>query len=233
MYKKLQRFLFPERPCWYLIRKAQDGTRLSWHDLEPMSLLDSPSISHFYVQAEPGTLFKLVRDKYSPKEHFWRWLGRDIISKRLAGSYDARKEFTSRRILKQLGQHTVEVRCYGVALNFLNPLGSLYAMEHMQDCVTGSAYFEALDEAGRYAFIETLSLQIIQLAEAGYYHRDLHLDNLLMDNQQRLIWIDTHIKALPASSQKRTALLENMLTNSRIENAAYRAQLHERLEPYF
>lgn len=233
MYKKLQRFLFPDRPYWYWIRKAQNGPRLSWHGLESMSPLDSQSSSHFYLQAQSGTLFKLVRDKYSPKEHFWRWLGRDIISKRLAGSYDARKEFTSCRILKQLGQHTVDVRCYGVALNFLNPLGSLYAMEHMQNCVTGSVYFEALNEAGRYTFIETLSLQIIQLAEAGYYHRDLHLDNLLMDDQQRLIWIDTHIKALPASSKKRAALLESMLTNSRIESATYRTQLYERLEPYF
>ncbi|MBP5979609.1 MAG: hypothetical protein KA748_05350 [Halomonas sp.] len=198
-----------------------------------MPRLDSQSSSHFYVQAQSGTLFKLVRDKYSPKENFWRWLGRDIISKRLTGSYDARKEFTSRRILEQLGQHTVDVRGYGVALNFFNPLGSLYAMEHMQNCMTGSAYFEMLDEAGRYTFIETLSLQIIQLAKAGYYHRDLHLDNLLMDDQQQLIWIDTHIKALPASSKKRAALLESMLTNSRIERVAYRAYLHEKLAPHF
>ncbi|WP_127062284.1 hypothetical protein [Vreelandella nanhaiensis] len=195
--------------------------------------MDSQSNSHFYVQAQSGTLFKLVRDKYSPKEHFWRWLGRDIISKRLAGTYDARKEFASRRILEQLGQHTVDVRCYGVALNFLNPLGSLYAMKHIENCVTGSVYFETLDEAGRYSFIETLSLQVIQLAKAGYYHRDLHLDNLLMDDQQRLIWIDTHIKALPSSSKKRAALLENMLANSRIESATYCSQLRERLESYF
>lgn len=233
MYKKLQRFLFPDKPYWYLIRRAQDELRLGLHSLESIPALDSQSNSHFYLQAPSGTLFKLVQDKYSPKEHFWRWLGRDIISKRLAGSYDARKEFTSRRVLKQLGQHTVDVRCYGVALNLMNPLGSLYAMEHMENCVPGSTYFETLDEAGRDRFIEMLSQQVIELAKAGYYHRDLHLDNLLMDDQKRLIWIDTHIKALPSSSKKRAALLTNMVTNSRIERATYRAQLHERLEPYF
>ena len=233
MHKNLQRFLFPEKPYWYLIHRNQTEPSLSLQTLKPMPHLDRQASSYFYVQPKSSTLFKLVRDKYSPKEHFWRWLGRDIISKRLTGSFDAHKEFTSRRILKQLGQHTVDVRCYGVALNVLNPLGSLYAMEHMGNCVTGSVYFDRLDKAGRHAFIDTLSLQIIQLANAGYYHRDLHLDNLLIDEQQRLVWIDTHIKSLPASSKKRGALLENALANSRIYDATYREQLRDRLAPYF
>lgn len=233
MYKKLQRFLFPEKPYWYLIHRAQTEPSLSLQTLKPLPHLDRHASSHFYIQPKSSTLFKLVRDKYSPKDDFWRWLGRDIIAKRLAGSFDAHKEFTSRRILEQLGQHTVAVRCYGVALNFLNPLGSLYAMEHMGNCLTGSTYFETLDEAGRHAFIDTLSLQIIQLANAGYYHRDLHLDNLLIDEQQQLVWIDTHVKSLPTSSKKRRALLENALANSRIPTDTYREQLRNRLAPYF
>lgn len=233
MLKKLQCFRFSQQPCWYLIHRDQTAPSLSLEGLEPLPELDSQSSSHFYFQAQTSTLFKLVRDKYSPKEHFWRWLGRDIISKRLTGSYDAYKEFASRRILERLGQNTVAVRCYGVALNFLNPLGSLYAMERLDNCATGSRYFETLDDAGRHAFIEALSAQVIQLAEAGYYHRDLHLDNLLVDDQQRLVWIDTHIKSLPSSAQKRQTLLENMLTNCRIESTVYREQLRVRLAPYF
>ncbi len=54
-----------------------------------------------------------------------------------------------------------------------------------------------------------------------------------MDQQQRLIWIDTHVKALPASAKKRQALLNNMLTNSRIDGSGYREQLRARLAIYF
>ncbi|MBZ5487543.1 hypothetical protein HW452_08395 [Halomonas aquamarina] len=72
-----------------------------------------------------------------------------------------------------------------------------------------------------------------ELTRAGYYHRDPHLDNLLVDDQKRLVWIDTHVKALPNSAKKRGALLDNMLTNSRIDDAAYRTQLRARLAPYF
>ncbi|WP_447554641.1 hypothetical protein [Vreelandella sp. EE22] len=233
MLKKLQRFRFSQQPCWYLVHRDQAAPSLSLEGLEPLPELDRQSSSHFYFQAQTSTLFKLVRDKYSPKEDFWRWLGRDIISKRLTGSYDAYKEFTSRRILERLGQNTVAVRCYGVALNFLNPLGSLYAMERVDNCVTGNIHFEGLDEAHRSAFIDTLSAQVIELAKAGYYHRDLHLDNLLVDDQKRLIWIDTHVKALPSSAKKRRRLLDNMLTNSRINGEAYRTQLRARLAPYF
>ncbi|WP_447530362.1 lipopolysaccharide kinase InaA family protein [Vreelandella sp. TE19] len=233
MKKKLQRFIFPERPSWYLVRDTQNARLLSLGELQPMPQLDAQSSSRFYAQPQSSTLFKLVGDKYSPRQNFWRWLGRDILSKRLAGSYDAHKEFKSRRVLKKLGQRTVDVRCYGVALNFLNPLGSLYAMEYMNNCTPGSAYFEAQDEQGRHAFIESLGQQVAQLAQAGYYHRDLHIDNLLVDSEHHLIWIDTHIKALPSSASKRAKLLEHMLDHNRIEGAAYRAELSARLAPYF
>lgn len=234
MLKKLQRFRFEHRAGWYLVHRVHATSGMG-SDQALLSLpeLDRQASSHFFFQAQSSTLFKLVRDKYSPRQHFWRWLGRDIISKRLTGSYDAYKEFTSRRILQKLGQNTVDVRCYGVALNFLNPLGSLYAMERLDGCVTGHAHFEALDEPGRTAFIDTLANQVIELAQAGYYHRDLHLDNLLIDAQGRLVWIDTHVKALPSSAKKRGALLDRMLANSRINDAAYRTRLRVRLAPYF
>ncbi|MFG6667837.1 hypothetical protein ACGK9R_12065 [Halomonas sp. HNIBRBA4712] len=234
MLKKLQRFHFEQRTGWYLVHRVHPTPGIgSGQKLVSLPELDRHASSHFFFQAQSSTLFKLVRDKYSPKEHFWRWLGRDIISKRLTGSYDAYKEFASRRILQQLGQNTVDVRCYGVALNFLNPLGSLYAMERLENCVTGSAHFETLSETERTVFIDTLAAQVVELARAGYYHRDLHLDNLLVDDQGRLVWIDTHVKALPTSAKKRAALLDNMLTNSRISDAAYRTRLRARLAPYF
>ncbi|UYF99847.1 hypothetical protein [Halomonas sp. GD1P12] len=233
MYKKLQRFFFLKRPGWYLLNRAPVNPVLNLHGLTPMPHLDDKSSSRFFLQEKTDTLFKLVHDKYSPREDFWRWLGRDIISKRLTGSYDAHKEYQSRRILKKLGQRTVNVRCYGVALNFLNPLGSLYAMEHMSRCQAGSDYYATLDDTSRARFIDTLASQVAALAEAGYYHRDLHLDNLMVDESTQLIWIDTHVKALPSSREKRQALFDNMLTNSRIDDPADRARLKGHLAPYF
>ncbi len=43
--------------------------------------------------------------------------------------------------------------------------------------------FDELDEDGRQRFLEHFCQEVVQLAHAGYVHRDLHYNNLMVDDQ--------------------------------------------------
>lgn len=230
----LRRFNLAGRRRWYLARNvggmqvAQALSQTPW-----MQHLERVSSSHFYLEPVSNSLFKISRDKYSPRAHFWRWLSRDIISKRLAGGLDALKEYLSNRTLARLGQRTIDVRLYGVALNPFNPLGSLYAMEFLADCSTGREYFERLDEKARVAFMARFCDLVIELAEAGFYHRDLHLTNIMVDEAENIIWIDTHIKRLPKAAAERTKILDKTLIPYNFYNEKYMEMARRQLIPHF
>lgn len=65
---------------------------------------------------------------------------------------------------------------------------------------------------------------IIQLAKSGYYHLDLHFNNILIDKRGQMIWIDTHIKRLPQKAAARRYVLDEMIDPIKLEGAQYIAK---------
>ena len=210
-------------PHWYVMRSPFFSSQcLDLVQDEAMQRLEAIGSSHFYLERDTQTLFKLVRDKYDARHRFAKWLSRDILDKRLLGGGDAFKEWRSNRILRRAGLQTVECRGLGVAVNILNPLGSLYAMPYLSGIESGEAHFRRLDEPQRLTFIERLCDDVIVLARHGYYHRDLHYGNVMVSQAGEPIWIDTHIRRLPHGEGKRRQRLVDMLSPSKLQGARYR-----------
>lgn len=189
--------------------------------------------STFLRSSDGRLLFKFVADKYHWRTHFWRWLGRDVLSKRLVGRYDARHESKSARILAALGQATVKSHGYGCSLNPLNVLSSVYVLEFITAATSGRHHFHRLAEPARQAFIAEMMKQAVALAQHGYLHRDFHLDNLLIDPQGAIIWIDTHLRKLPANAHKRARLLAASISPTKLDGEVYAAQALDILAAYF
>ncbi|MGY6039559.1 lipopolysaccharide kinase InaA family protein [Aeromonas sp. AE23HZ002T15] len=203
-------------PTWTLAQTSQtrrfeeQGSSLFWHH-------DSSN-----------SLCKLVADKY-PR---WtlRWLCRDQLSKRLVGHIDAFREWRSNRLIRQAGLNVVPCKAAGLALNPLNPLGSFLAVQYLQDHQACDAYFQRADEASRLALLRQLARDIFQLAKQGYYHRDLHLGNLMQAPSGALVWIDTHVRRLPLLQSQRRQTLIASLEPGKLFGQGYRDYLLAQLE---
>ncbi|MFG0833781.1 lipopolysaccharide kinase InaA family protein [Aeromonas bivalvium] len=203
-------------PSWILDKTShtrqceRQGSSLFWHH--------SPS----------NSLCKLVPDKY-PR---WtlRWFCRDLLGKRLIGHIDALREWRSNRLLRQAELKVVPCTAAGLALNPLNPLGSFLAVTYLQDHQSGETYFQHADEAGRLALLRQMARDIFRLARRGYYHRDLHLGNLMQAPSGTIVWIDTHVRRLPLlRAQRRQALIAS-LEPGKLFGQAYRDYLLSQLE---
>lgn len=203
-------------PNWTLAQTSQtrrfeeQGSSLFWHH---------PSSS---------SLCKLVTDKY-PR---WtlRWFCRDLLSKRLIGHIDALREYRSNRLIRQAGLNAVPCKAAGLALNPLNPLASFLAVQYLQDHQSGETYFRQADETGRLALLRQMAKDIFQLAKQGYYHRDLHLGNLMQAPSGAIVWIDTHVRRLPLLRVHRRQTLIASLEPGKLFGQGYRDYLLAQLE---
>lgn len=228
------RLQLPKRPRWYLLRSGffpRHAIRLEGN--AAMQRLESIGSSRFYLEPVSQTLFKFARDKYAWHRQPVKWLTRDILENRLLAGGDAIKEWRSNRTLRRAGLDVVECRGVGIALNPFNSLGSVYAMAYLPGARSGEAYFKALDEFRRRDFVEKLCREVIQLADHGYYHRDLHYGNFLVDGKDEFIWIDTHVRRLPKSPDKRRNCLESMLSARKLQGAAYRDLVRDYLGRHY
>lgn len=178
--------------------------------------------SRFYLSQDGRILAKVVPDKYAKRQAPIKWLGRDYVEKRLMLQSDARKEYLSLHILRQAGLATPHCHGWGLSLNPGNRNASLLLMEHLQDARPAGEVFEASDEPGRLRFLDRFCREIAMLAQAGYVHRDLHYDNLLIGADGRLIWIDTHVRRLPRKRADQWPALEACLTVNKLRGEKYR-----------
>lgn len=208
---------------WYLIRNlASLPVKTSLSHPAAMATLEQIGSSAFYLDETGGSLYKLVRDKYDWRKRTGKWLFRDLLDKRLSGRFAAAREYRSNRIIRRAGLKTISCRAYGVAVNPCNPLGSLYAMQYLDEARSGERHFLEQDEVGRRDFLLRMCDEALQLIAHGYVHRDFHFGNVLVDTQGALIWIDTHIRRLPRAHAQRQACLEAMLIPTKLKGEKYR-----------
>ncbi|MGY3857573.1 lipopolysaccharide kinase InaA family protein [Aeromonas intestinalis] len=204
--------------------------------LDSWTLKQSPQTRQFEAQGSSlfwhhnasNSLCKLVADKY-PR---WtlRWFCRDLLSKRMVGHIDAFREWRSNRLIRQAGLNVVPCKAAGLALNPLNPLGSFLAVQYLQDHQSCEAYFQRADEANRLALLRQMANDIFQLAKQGYYHRDLHLGNLMQAPSGAIVWIDTHVRRLPLLQSQRRQTLIASLEPGKLFGQGYRDYLLAQLE---
>ncbi len=185
--------------------------------------------SRFFLTEDGRLLAKVVSDKFDKRRAPLDWFGRDYLEKRWLLQSNARKELLSLRILQRAGLTTPHCHGWGLSLNPSNPSASLLLMEHRQDARPGGEVFDALDEQGRLRFLERFCEEVVTLAHAGYVHRDLHYNNLLIDANGGLVWIDTHVRRLPRKRADHWPALERSLSVTKLRGAKYRALAIEQL----
>lgn len=179
--------------------------------------------SRFYVSDDQTLLAKVVPDKFDKRRHPFDWFIRDYLEKRWLLQVDARKEFLSLSILNKAGLRTPKCHGWGVSLNPGNRNASLLLMEYLPTARPGGEYFDALDAADKRRFLDTFCQQVMQLAKAGYVHRDLHYNNLLITASEEILWIDAHVRPLPAKASAHWPALAQTLTVNKLRGEEYRA----------
>ena len=197
---------------------------------ERSHMMEGMASSEFYFDTSTGVLAKIKSDKYRWQQRPLRWLFRDFIDKRLFFQLEARKEVRSNRVLQRAGLRTPRCVAWGVSLNPFNRQGSLLLIEHVDGVLTGEQYFIGLNESGRDRFLTQLCDELIRLADAGYVHRDLHMNNFLCTSQGGIIWIDTHVKPLPLGSRARQRAIYRSVSQWRLPDARYCSFVHDYLE---
>lgn len=224
---------FDDRRRRYLVFHA-DGlpSRLRLASTTTTAAFEAVASSRFYLSEDGSILAKVVPDKFAKRREPLNWLARDYLEKRWLLQSDARKEFLSLRVLHRTGLATPRCHGWGLSLNPANRNASLLLMEHKQAARPGGEVFDALDEAGRRRFLERFCNDIAILARAGYVHRDLHYNNLLVDADERLIWIDTHIRRLPRKRADQWPALMKSLTVNKLRGDVYRAHVEALLRAY-
>lgn len=190
--------------------------RLALSSTTTTQAFEAVGSSRFYVSQNRRILAKVVPDKFNKREAPFKWLLRDYLEKRWLGQSDARKEYLSLQVLRRAGLATPRCHGWGISLNPGNRNGSLLLMEHMQTARPGGEVFEELDEPGRLAFLERLCRDVARLARAGYVHRDLHYNNLLLDEHGGILWIDAHVRRLPTKSADQWPALQRSLTVNKL-----------------
>lgn len=208
---------------WYLLHDRHQLARcLHLEHPDAMKPLEDVGSSRFYLDTQKALLFKIVADKYDWRRRPMKWLLRDLLEKRLSGRFAGYREYSSNRIIRRAGLKAVECHAYGVAINPFNAFGSVYVMDYRQDAVSGEPFFLAQEESGRLTFLKRMCDEALQLIEHGYAHRDFHYGNVMVDGGGELIWIDTHVRKLPASPARRRACVEAMLSPTKLKGERYR-----------
>ncbi|MDR9440500.1 MAG: hypothetical protein RI841_13555, partial [Halomonas sp.] len=100
----------------------------------------------------------------------------------------------------------------------------------VQEAQPGGEVFDALNEDRRLAFLERFCREVAQLACAGYVHRDLHYNNLLIDRDGNIVWIDAHLRRLPTKSADQWPALRKSLTVNKLRGEHYRKIVEAKLK---
>ncbi|WP_413616489.1 phosphotransferase [Halomonas cupida] len=229
---KLLDIPFNDRRRRYLIfhpRRLPD--RLALASTSTTEAFEEVGSSRFYTSTDGAILAKVVPDKFSRRREPLKWLTRDYLEKRCLAQSDARKEYMSLRTLQRAGLRTPRCHGWGLSLNPANRNASLLLMEHIQGArMGGDVVFLQADEASRERLLDQVADEVLKLAQAGYLHRDLHLNNLLVTAEHELVWVDAHLKPMPRANNKRWSALKATLSANKFYGEQYRQRVEDRLK---
>ncbi|SFU43163.1 RIO1 family regulatory kinase/ATPase [Halomonas korlensis] len=217
------------RRCYLVFRPNGLPDQLELTSTSTTKAFEAVGSSRFYLSRDQRFLAKVVQDKFSKRRAPVKWLLRDYLEKRWLFQSDAHKEYQSLQILRRAGLKTPDCYGWGVSFNPSNHNGSLLLMECLQDARPGGEVFDSLDESGRMVLLEYFCEEVMQLARAGYVHRDLHYNNLLLDRNKNIVWIDAHVRPLPRDQASQWPMLIGSLTEQKLRGEVYRQYMEKRL----
>ncbi|USZ51581.1 lipopolysaccharide kinase InaA family protein [Halomonas sp. DN3] len=224
---------FNDRSRRYLMFHTRNlPERLELSQTTTTAAFEAMGSSRFFVSQDGRILAKVVPDKFLKKLEPFKWLTRDYLEKRWLAQSDARKEYQSMRILKRAGLKTPRFHGWGLSLNPLNRNASLLLMERVRGATTAGDVFDRLPRPQQEGFLDKFSKEVAQLAQAGFVHRDLHFNNLLIDEEGEFTWVDAHVRPLPRKLAKRWSSLERSLTPDKLRGQANRDLVSARIRHY-
>ncbi|WP_156816471.1 RIO1 family regulatory kinase/ATPase [Oceanimonas smirnovii] len=179
--------------------------------------------STFFISENEKVIGKVKPDKYNIKTNLLKWFFHDFVEKRIFFQTDAIKEYRSLNIIKKAGLKTPECYGFGVSFNPLNKNGSLLLVEFLKNIRVGGEVFDELNETSRLKFLDKFSEEVAILIKLGYVHRDLHYNNILVDCDNNIIWIDAHVKKLPSNNKKRASAILKSFDVEKLRGEKYRS----------
>lgn len=172
--------------------------------------------SELYLSSGKDFLMKMEKDKYSAKNHFFRWFFRDFLKRIFFIGSDAKREYKGYRIAQSAGLSTPKLYSWGVSLSPFNKFYAFIMIDNELKSTPGLVYVRSLSESDKVNFFIRLANEVVILAKCGYVHRDFHLNNFLIDESGKILWIDTHFKKLSKFKDKRWEQLVSSLNDDKL-----------------
>jgi len=114
----------------------------------------------------------------------------------------AKREALSSRHLTKLGISAPEIYGYGVNLSPIGTYESILLMEYIPNLGTLQEILQSdLDSSVRRNLLEQLKEQLQCMIDAGVYHKDAHLGNILVTYDYRLVWIDNDLSPIKGARE--------------------------------
>lgn len=188
------------------------------------------SSSDLYITGDKTVLIKTEVFKYNIKEDFFRWFFRDFFKKIFIYGLDARREYKGYKIAQSIGLKTPKVYCWSIPFSYKSSILSFIVVEFKKNDMPGLSYFNSLTDSERVIFITNLASEAALLAKNGYTHRDLHLNNILVDKHGEIYWIDIHLRKLSHSINSKIIEIDESLVAHKLGGKFYRDIVYSAME---
>ncbi len=200
---QLTKINFGDSQRWYLLfGRTRLPSVISLDKTEAIQTLDRAGRREVFLYRPLDALVKVKLDKYTFLSHPLRWLGRVVIQERLFLQVNSRKEYRGNKAYRDAGLKPVKAFAWGVALNPFNSWGSVYFMEYCRTATNGKIYFDHAVRDKKLELVDRLISAMVALVKSGYYNRDQHFNNVMIDENEVFIWIDTHVSRLPRGGKR-------------------------------
>lgn len=194
---------------FFFLKKKRDFKETSFY----LYKNHTGAASDIYLSENNNIVFKVKRCKYQLGENWFRWFFRDFLKKILIFRLDSRREYKCFIVARSAGLKTPDVYGWGVPTHLLSNILSFVCTEYMGDATPGIVFFKNASAKDKICFVNEITADLIKLANYGYYYRDLNLGNVLVGDDKKLIWIDTHFNKVSKFKRVRLRQVFNSIIN--------------------
>lgn len=132
----------------------------------------------------PGIITKLMVPRSRPRDDLRKYM-----------NSQAAREYRSAARLRSLGLATPDMLGYGYSIAPGARYESMLLMRRMEDHSTGLQILRATDrEDARRKLLARVAAELAKIYGRGFSHRDCHFANVVVDEGDRLLWIDSDIR---------------------------------------
>lgn len=191
---KIAKIGFEDKESWFLlvnagalpkeIRVSRQGCAVSG---------GHPSSRLFGFCQDGNALVKLRREKYLPSRNPLAWFFRVLIRDRILFQFESRKERTGGRRLAAAGLKVARNLGWGLSVNPFNEWLSVYICA-VEKAKTVHQVFQDSGPRRRQEIVEKIADELARCVGRGFVIKDPSFNNILVDAEGELIWVDTETK---------------------------------------